>query len=268
MKCIKIAITGGTGFLGQHLVASLSDHDVTIFDTKKDNVFNEASLKEFVSGKDLIIHLAGANRGEPRDLFQTNVLGTLALTGAIAKYAPSASLFFASSVQVYLKDSLYGISKKHAEELLSYFQKKHGLRVTIFRFTNLYGLGSKPFYNSVIATFLYQAAQNKQITIHGSGKTRRDYLHVQDAVSAIVKAIPLRNQELRTFDIASGRKYSLNEVVWTIEDVLGRTVKVAYVAQKKEPIWRFRTRSGHAMVQLGWKPTVTLRKGIAMSLPE
>ena len=97
----KIGITGSTGFIGQAVQKRLekeSDFVVENFDKQKHSLFDPESLESFVEGKDVIIHLAGVNRGTNQELFQTNVLGTLSLLDAVVKYAPSARIILAFKV--------------------------------------------------------------------------------------------------------------------------------------------------------------------------
>lgn len=204
---MNIVITGATGFLGKHLVEELRTKNLkySIFDRKKHNLLKPDTLADLIKDKDIIIHLAGINIGTHHKIMSVNVLGTLMLLEAMVKYAPHSKIIFASTFQVYLQDSLYGLSKKFAEDIIKYYVSMHKIKASILRLTNIYGPGCKPFYNSVIATFIDEIKHNKPIFIYGDDTRKRDYLYVEDAVDAIVKAVFFDPTGIEYFDICSGR---------------------------------------------------------------
>src|SRR3989344_3215110 len=192
MTKINVAVTGADGFLGRHVVEKLKKESnivLFLFDRSKQSLFRVNSLRQFLNKKDVIIHLAAVNRDNNSNLIKVNCLGILGLLEGICKYSPNAKLIFSSSFQVYEKESMYGLSKKFAEELIEYYSKKNNIKSIILRIANIYGSGGKPFYNSAIATFVYQIKTGKPLIINGDGKQKRDYIHVTDVVDAIMKCI-------------------------------------------------------------------------------
>ena len=264
----KIGITGSTGFIGQAVQKRLekeSDFVVENFDKQKHSLFDPESLESFVEGKDVIIHLAGVNRGTNQELFQTNVLGTLSLLDAVVKYAPSARIIFASTFQVYLPHSLYGLSKKFAEELLTLYGTKNKIRSTILRLANVYGPGGKPFYNSVIATFSHQIKLGETLQINGDGSQERDYVYVADAAHAFLKAALCKQEELsEIIDICSGEHISLKKILKIIEGVSDKKINVVYNNEAvPEKPWPTRDKTySKANELLGWEPKTTLEQGL------
>ncbi|TSC88478.1 MAG: UDP-glucose 4-epimerase [Microgenomates group bacterium Gr01-1014_5] len=264
----KIAITGASGFIGQNVARNISqesDVELKLLDRKKHDLLDSESLKDFVENQDMIIHLAGVNRGTYQELFQTNVLGTLSLLDAVVKHAPGARIIFASTFQVYLPHSLYGLSKKFAEELLTLYGVKNKIQSTVLRLANVYGPGGKPFYNSVIATFAHQIKLGETLQINGDGSQERDYIYVTDAADAFIKAALYKQEELsEIIDICSGEHTSLKKILKTIEGVSDKKINVVYNNEAvPETPWPTRDKTySMAKELLGWEPKTTLGQGL------
>lgn len=265
---MNIGITGGKGFLGVHVVDDLvtAGYSPDLFEKYGKSILDKTAVRKFVKGKDIIVHLAGKNKGTPDELFGSNVLGTLNLLDAIKKNSPKTRIIFASSVQVYLKDSLYGLTKKQAEEIIRFYSTNYNIESIILRFTNLYGLGGRPFYNSVISTFIHQIKAGKKIIIEGDGENRRDYLHVQDAASAIIKSLTLKMvNKFVTFDVCTGKKYSLNQIIGLLKKEWDGKIVVEHVGDGNKS-WRFVVDHERVRGILNWKPEVSFEEGIVKVL--
>lgn len=261
---MNIAITGSSGFLGGYLIEELRSRKikVDIFNHKKHSFFDIESLKDLVESKDVIIHLAGVNRDDDfRNIVKVNVLGTKNLLDATSRYCPNAKIIFSSSFQAYLKNSTYGVSKKAAEELIENYSNSFKTSV-ILRFSNLYGVGGKPFYNSVIATFVYQIKKNQPIVINGDGTQRRDYLHVTDAAKAIIDAIKYNSKKVEYFDICSGKLTSINEILDFLHIYSFKPIKIHYNKKAGAEDWNLRKSYSKAKKLLGWQPEVSIGDGL------
>src|SRR6266404_193061 len=184
----KIAITGAEGFIGSYLKKRLQQENIPFreFDRKKYSLDRPESMKDFLIDIDIVVHLAGANRDTPINILKTNAIDTGGLLQAMSLYAPASRIIFASSFWVYSNNSLYGLSKKMAEEIIEYYARTTSLRGTILRISNVYGPGGKPFYNSVIATFAHLIKNKEKISIIGDGSDMRDYIYVGDVIEAII----------------------------------------------------------------------------------
>lgn len=268
IKNVHIGITGGTGFLGKHLANRLKEEKINyeVLDRNKYDLCDPASLKIFVENKNVIIHLAAQSMGTTDELVRVNVLGTACLLEAISLYGPFTKFIFISSVQVYLKNKMYGLTKRIGEELVEYFDKQEKIDAVILRVTNLYGLGCKPFYNSAITTFMHQAIKGEEIVINGSGDQERDYLYVSDSVDAIMKAIIIPSKEVLYLDICSDVKQSLNGVLDIIRSVYKKGIKVRYNKNVIDIPWEFNISSNEAKQVLNWVPKVTFKKGIETTM--
>ncbi len=262
----KIAVTGADGFIGGVVTKRLQNQNVKLklFDTKKYNLLESDSLKNFVKDQDVIIHLAGVNRGTNEDLLRINTLGTLSLLDALTKYSPKTRVIFASTFQVYLPNSLYGLSKKFAEELLMQYALNYKIKSVTLRLSNVYGPGGKPFYNSVIATFTHLIKNDESIKINGDGSQKRDFIYVDDVASAFVKAA-LKDfaKPFEIIDICSGKEVTLNKVLKNLKLASGKNFQIMYNKAAQEKPWPTSGKNFKiAKSLLNWEPATSLKDGL------
>jgi UDP-2-acetamido-2,6-beta-L-arabino-hexul-4-ose reductase len=158
---INIGITGISGLLGWHLRAYLySLKDINIRGATRATFENDAELIKFVSSCEVIVHFAGANRGEDKEILQTNTGLTDKLINAFKKNANKPHIIFASSTQIY-KNTVYGNSKIECSKKLQIWAKNNNALFSNLILPNIFGECGKPFYNSVVSTFCYQIANNQ-----------------------------------------------------------------------------------------------------------
>ncbi|MFH1833019.1 MAG: NAD-dependent epimerase/dehydratase family protein [Candidatus Levyibacteriota bacterium] len=262
---MQIAITGDSGFLGTELKRELRKSDISfsVFEREKYNLFKPETLKDFVKSKNVIIHLAGANKDKSlEEIIKVNVLGTKGLLDAINMYSPFTKLVFASSFMVYLQNDFFGVSKKVAEDLIIEYARERSIKSIILRFSNIYGEAVKPFCNSVISTFAYKIKRDEQVIINGDGTQRRDYICVKDAVSAFMKAIMYKPKKIECFDICSGKLTSLNEILDLMEKVSHKEINLCYNKNLKLDDLNIKKDYTRAKEILNWEPTVLLKDGL------
>lgn len=189
-KNLKIGITGSKGFIGSHIAAALENlgAELSFFDLPKNDLLKPGgNLENFAKDKDVIIHAAAVNRGTDTEIIIGNVVAVYNLISAIKKLKNKPKLIFLSSIQAET-ETLYGKSKRLAEIILEDFSNKTKTPVSIFRLTNVFGEGCRPFYNSVIATFCHQAANGKELAVdQGSKNKKLNLLYIGDVVKIIVK---------------------------------------------------------------------------------
>jgi len=273
---MKAVITGSSGFIGSHLIHALKQLktiEVCPFQQGVHSLFDPDTLKPLLGKSRIVYHLAGANRAAPHELMGVNVIGTLNMLEVMRQVADAdVKLVFLSSFQVYRPtpepvmvdesfprepESLYGVSKKMAEELISFY----GLPSIIFRPSNIYGPRCRPYYNSVISTFCDLMVKGKPLTLNGTGEQSRDFIYVSDVVRAMVQVVEYQVSGVEIFNLCSEKLISLNGVIDTLTDIAGRKSEIVKNAVPQD--CRFlRGNSGKAKREFNWSPEVDLREGL------
>lgn len=212
---MRVLVTGSRGFIGKNLVVRLEEQTGTeILRFTRDD--SEASLPALVRGSDAIVHLAGENRPKDPAAFATVNAGlTSALCAAIAGSGRRIPLIFASSTQAELANP-YGESKRAAELAVEHLAVTQGNPVTIFRLPNVFGKWCRPDYNSVVATFCHNIANDLPIRINDPA-TRLRLAYVDDVVSAFVQALGSTDGGLRWGTAGPEYAISLGELAAQIE---------------------------------------------------
>lgn len=154
-----IAVTGATGFIGTHAVLRLSrEPEVDVIPVSRADFQSVRSLQERISGCDTVLHLAGKNRGDDREVEDTNEGLAHMLVEALQSARNKTAIVLASSTQRHLENA-YGRSKRRAEGTLA--AAANGGQ-TVLEIPNVFGPGCRPFYNSVVATFCYQLTHGER----------------------------------------------------------------------------------------------------------
>lgn len=181
----KVLITGAKGFIGRNLIEKMDD-SYQILSYDKDNTI--AELEDFVIQGEGIVHLAGSNRpADVSEYKEVNFGLTENITELIKKHSLKTSIIFSSSIQAEF-DNPYGESKKKAENLLVEFAKENKSNVFILRLTNVFGKWGRPNYNSVVATFCYNIANEIEVKVNDAN-TLLKLIHVDDVTNKIIKLI-------------------------------------------------------------------------------
>lgn len=278
---MKIGITGFNGFLGKHLVQFIKyKYEYELFNKNKYNLFNIESMRQFVEDKDIIFHLAGSNRGSDDELIRINTIGTMNLLEAIKRYSKKdTKIIYTSSLQVYgftyelirlnekspyKPDSVYGISKKTAEDLIDYYNKRFDLKFIIFRISNIYGPGCRPYYNSVISTFIDFIKKNKRITINGDGEQSRDFIYVSDVINAFSKILK-QDYDSDIFNICTGKPTTINEIINTLKILTNFTNDIQYNENDAKTNYLIGDPS-KANEIMGYKSKVSLKDGLTKTI--
>lgn len=212
---MKIGLIGHDGFIGKHLknkLISLDNIELILFNRNKHSLLNLKSLKDFVKKTDIVIHAAGVNRGSDEDITKGNVLITENLLKAVKEYKPSVIIYYLSSTQAVDNfDSTYGISKRFTEILLEYYYFKYLIRSKVFRLTNVFGPGCKPFYNSVVATFCSQVAMKKDIKVNRS-KRKYSFVYVDDVIAKIIKSMKNQKKGYELIQVLSNNQLTISDL--------------------------------------------------------
>lgn len=175
---MNILITGYNGFIGKNLRYFLIENGYSnISMVGREHTHSE--LKDLVRNADFIFHLAGINRPKhDAEFIEGNVVFTKKLIDAINETGRQIPLVFTSSIQAEL-DNDYGKTKAEAESSIKSFQIQTGSPVYIYRLPNVFGKWCKPNYNSVIATFCNNVANDIPINIHNAS-TELSLVYIDD----------------------------------------------------------------------------------------
>ncbi len=187
LTLMNVLVTGSKGFVGSNLVVWLQKLEgYHVFEYDKDNSTQE--LFQALDVADYVVHLAGVNRPQTVDEFKT---GNVDLTAQICNYLVEIGrpipILLSSSIQAEL-DNPYGVSKRQAEEVLADYARRDGTRVVIFRLTNVFGKWCRPNYNSVVATFCHNIANDLPITISDPNR-EIDFIHVDDVIRCFMEEV-------------------------------------------------------------------------------
>ena len=200
---MKILVTGAKGFVGKNLCAQLNNihegknksyGDLTIskvFEYDIDSTLEQ--LDSYCQSCDFVFNLAGVNRPQNQEEFMLGNFGFAStLLDMLKKYKNACPVMISSSIQATLAgrfgNSEYGKSKKAGEELMFEYAQETGAKVLVYRFPNLFGKWCRPNYNSAIATFCHNIANDLPIQVNDRS-VEMELLYIDDLVDEMIHAI-------------------------------------------------------------------------------
>lgn len=208
---MKILVTGSKGFVGKNLIVELKNRGYTaIYEFDKDT--DKSLLEEYTKDCDFVFHLAGVNRPQNEEEFMQGNFGfTNELLNLLKKHNNKAPILITSSIQAKL-DNPYGRSKKAGEDLVFSFSKENGNKVLVYRLPNLFGKWCRPNYNSVIATFCYNIANDLPIKINDPNVILT-LAYIDDVVNEFINALEGKENKVGDFcEVSKNYTASLGEI--------------------------------------------------------
>ena len=302
---MKILIFGGTGFLGKNLVRYLlaKGHTVGLyirqqtFSGGKNFVTDacssvqihigdfqtETDFSSVVKKYDVVYHLISSTVPgvvDPLQDIETTIKPSLRLIEACVKEKIKRLIFFSSGGTVYgiprriplMEEyigqpiSSYGIQKQVLERYLQFYNYNFGLPVVILRIANPYGKYQKAFRGQgLIANILGNYLTNKSIEVWGDGEAVRDYIYVDDVITAAESVLYYEGDE-QIFNIGSGEGKTVNEIIQIIDGIVGENLPVNYFSGRKVDVPVNLLDISRARRELKWEPQVSLEIGIRKML--
>lgn len=297
---MRILITGAAGFIGSHLARAYiqAGHKVAGIDNlstgNRENLPDDFELHIFdisnqVRLSDLLKrfrpevishHAAQVNVRrsweDPLLDARSNILGSLALMHSAAEVGGVRQIIYSSSggaiygeprrLPVQEGDrpyplSNYGVSKYVTELYLFAYAGNAGLSSVIFRYSNIYGPRQDPKGEAgVVAVFTTQLLTEVRPQIYGDGSKTRDYLYVDDVVSANLLALNYQGSAI--FNLGCGKEVSDLEVFETVREAVGSSTAVAYDKKRPGEIDHICLETKLVRQALGWSPKVDFREGV------
>ena len=197
---MKVLVTGAKGFVGKNLVESLKNirdnkdrchPEISISEVFEYDIDSDKELlSKYCKEADFVFNLAGVNRPQNEEEFvKGNAEFPMTLLKTLKSHNNTCPVMLSSSVQASLSgrfgESLYGKSKLQGEELFFEYGKETGAEVLVYRFPNLFGKWCRPNYNSAVATFCHNIANNLPITINDKS-TELELLYIDDLVDEMI----------------------------------------------------------------------------------
>jgi len=295
----RVLITGGGGFIGSHIAATLAQlNDVRVLDNFSTgerrnvsdgvnvidgDVCNEETVDAALSDVDVVFHEAAMvsvpeSVEHPVDCHDLNGSATVQLLDCARRH--DVRVILASSAAVYgnpesvpiTEDattdpaSPYGFEKRLNEQYAQFYTETYGLPTVPLRYFNVYGSrGLDGEYAGVIGTFVRQAQSGNPLTVEGDGEQTRDFIHVDDVVQANLLAATT-DAVGRPFNVGTGRSVTINHLAETVRDVVGTDVPIEHVPPRADDIERSEADLHNTRNLLGFDPTVSLHEGLERTL--
>ncbi len=294
LQGLKVLVTGGTGFIGSHLVSRILEEgaEVTVL-TRRDR---ESGDVNFIKGEitdpkvltkatkdiDTVFHLAGyvdvsGAICNPLLDFQTNVAGTFYLLEA-ARNNDVGKFIYISSARVYgdpqyapqdenhplIPKEFYGASKLIGEIYCRVFGRNYGLRTVIIRPFSVYGEGQlsrEGSLSGVVSIFVKNVLEGRDLLITGDGTQTKDFVYVSDLVDALVSASVNDESVGDVFNIGYGEAVSIKRLAELVIHKTGADVGIRHIPQTSENV------NNHADISkaksiLRYSPKISLEEGL------
>lgn len=268
--------------------AKSQDSSAANFDVLEGDVRSYHIVREAVEGVDYILHQAALpsvprSVKDPITSNEVNVVGTLNVLNA-AKDARVKKIVYASSSSIYgdlevmpkTEDMLpkplspYAVSKLAGEKYCQVFTRLYGLETVVLRYFNVFGIHQDPTsqYSAVIPKFINLIKSGTSPVIFGNGEQSRDFTYVANVVEANLLACEqgLENLSGEVFNIACGKRITINELAKRINQILGTKVQPTFADLRIGDVKHSLANIGKARQFLGYEPKVSFEDGLRRTI--
>ena len=283
----KILLLGGTGFLGQPLLKKLEQKHslkIMIHNSKikteaekfKGNILDKMSFFNEIRNDETIINLLGQFTPNESDYIKSNIVGGLNLLNSCIE-KKIKQIILISSINVYGENlnipskendplnpiSSYGQIKMITEQIYKHFSKMYGINIPVLRLAGIYGTNQdKGFLAQII-----KSVKDKTIIpiCYNKGEQQRDLLYIDDAINCIMNAVDCQLSGFNTFNVSSGKRYSMKELISMIGKISESKISVKYSSEIPDErcIWADNTK---AKKLLNFSPEIEIQTGLTNTI--
>jgi UDP-glucose 4-epimerase len=295
---MKFLITGGSGFIGSHLVEALQGRgEIRVLDNLRTgyrhnlngleatfiegSILDQALVAQAMQGVDYVFHLAAMvsvpeSVSQPRACEELNGFGYLNVLEAAAA-SGTKKVFLASSAAIYGDNptvpkvetmipepkSPYAFTKLLGEHYARFFHDEGRVQTACLRFFNVFGPRQDPkgAYAAAVPIFIEKALQGQDITVHGDGSQTRDFIYVKDIVAAILH-VTFTDGLTGVYNAGYGGTITINDLAQEIIRQAGSPSKVINGPVRAGDVKHSRA-AVQALAETGFKPVSSLEKGLA-----
>jgi len=299
-------VTGGAGFIGSHLTTRLADlgHSVRVFDNfstgKRSNLEHVAGTVDIFEGDlrypeeclrachdiDVVFHEAAIpsvpmSLENPQDSHDANVTGTFNMLRAAHQqkvkrfiYAGSSSAYGDTEESpkhegiVPAPLSPYAVQKLAGEHYCRAFYECYGLETISLRYFNVFGPRQDPKsqYAAAIPAFVTLILRDQQPTVFGDGTQTRDFTYIDNVVHGNILAAQVKRIRGEVVNLACGVRISVNQVIFRINELLGKDVPTNFVERRPGDILHSCADIRMARELLGFEPQIDFEEGLSRAI--
>jgi nucleoside-diphosphate-sugar epimerase len=279
---LKVLVTGGSGFIGSHLVDALQQKhfDVIVFDELpprftptvsffRGSITNRELVRRAIRNVDAVFHLAGILGTQETierayTTLEVNALGTLNVLDSAREH--SAAVMYVAKPNFWRNP--YTVSKIAAEELSLMYRDEFGMDVRVVRCYNVYG-PRQPANGcqKAIPTFITRALRGQPIPVFGDGTQGTDHIFVSDAVAAMIAVFESERAPQGVIDIGSGQEITVNEIVQIVRRLTGTTSAIEHMKMRRGEQEQTRIKADiTGLLGIDFAPRVHFEEGLKKTI--